>query len=32
VMVMDDEEDIMNLSKIGGRNVSVIDIIEKGIA
>jgi len=32
VMVMDDEEDIMNLSKIGGRNVSVTDIIEKGIA
>ena len=26
------EEDVTNLSKIGGRNVTVNDIIEKGMA
>ena len=32
VSVMDEEDDITNLSKIGGRNITVTDIIEKGIA
>ena len=32
VTVMDAEEDVTNLSKIGGRNVTVNDIIEKGMA
>ena len=32
VSVMDAEDDITNLSKIGGRNITVTDIIEKGIA
>jgi hypothetical protein len=29
---MDAEEDVTNLSKIGGRYITVNDIIEKGMA